>query len=297
MMSRMFVIHARNLVLGMTLVLGQRASTGALSAQIVDFRPSDPAVSGYQLVLDEEFNYPDTGFIDFTGRDPDKLWHAGLWHQGGRIPGADLYRVARGILTIEDSGAAGIGTNLCTSTAQFPTKLGRAFRGGYIELRVLTHNWGGAGLYSLAWQQGDVAAVKTYGGGAELDILETDESSPDKAVTTEHSDSLGRRDGFGADRMNANYLNTIADPPMVGKWHTVGVLWTRNEVTWYVDGKSVSRAPAEPPLWQPMTLCLWASPGGVMGGPTKQPAEVQYDWVHVWQLPNSNGDETLKPPK
>jgi Glycosyl hydrolases family 16 len=252
-----------------------------------NFDPLNPAASGYKLVLDEEFNYSNTRFIDFTGEDTSKLWHSGLWYQRDAIPPASLYSVSDSILTIQDSGMVGIGTNLCTTTAQYPTQSGKSFKGGYIELRLLTHNWGGAGLYSVAWAQRDMAAIALHNGGAELDILETDESHPNVAVTSEHSDSLGAKYGYGADKFNRNNVNVIANPPMEGKWHTAGVLWTQSDVTWYVDGRIVSHAPAWPQLWQPMMLCLWASPGGVMGGQTVKPAEVRYDWVHVWQLPGS----------
>lgn len=287
-MSRLF--------LGAIGALAAVAAANKASAAQTAFDPARPEAAGYRLVLDEEFNYSDAAFIDFTGHDASKLWHSGLWYQEGSIPSEAFYQVANGLLTVKDSGEAGIGTNLCTTTAQQPTQPGRVFRGGYFETRLLTHNWGGAGLYSVAWQRGDIEAVRSYSGAAELDILETDEAYPNIAMTTEHSDSLGAKKGFGADRTNRNNVNVIADPPMEGKWHTVGVLWTKRMITWYVDRKIVATARAFPQLWQPMSLCLWASPGGATGkGSTLQPAEVKYDWVHVWQLPGSS-DAAGEPP-
>jgi beta-glucanase (GH16 family) len=206
-----------------------------------------------------------------------------MWWSGPA--GSQYYSISDGILTV--TGNSGLGLNLCTRPASQSEGDGLTWTGGYFEFRILAHDWSGGGLYSAAWAERNFSLIGSYGGGSELDILETDEGTPDTAVTTLHSNTqsssqLNNEYGLQPDRQNTNNNNKIPNPPMVGKWHTVGALWTQTKVTWYVDNLQVATTTAFPSDWQPMYLCLWTSPGGVNGGPTVLPVQSQYDFVHIW---------------
>jgi beta-glucanase (GH16 family) len=70
--------------------------------------------------------------------------------------------------------------------------------------------------------------------------------------------------------------------PVLGTWHTYGLLWTREEITWYIDDVKITSARPFPSTWQSAQLILSASPGGVNGSAsTVLPPITQVQWVRV----------------
>jgi hypothetical protein len=63
----------------------------------------------------------------------------------------------------------------------------------------------------------------------EIDVIETDGKFPDTAVCTLHKNTSG--DGGVPDQINQPN-NFLLNQKLLGGWHTYGVLWTTNQVTW-----------------------------------------------------------------
>src|SRR5205823_232235 len=84
-------------------------------------------------------------------------------------------------------------------------------------------------------------------------------------------------------------LGDLAD-----SWHTYGLLWTPTKVSWYLDGQQIATATLYANSTnQPMFMLLSMWNGGALSGSGTPSAaapsviESQFDWVRVWQLPNS----------
>jgi beta-glucanase (GH16 family) len=96
-----------------------------------------------------------------------------------------------------------------------------------------------------------------------------------------HQNSSG--DGGVPDAMNSNNRHDT-NTPLVGYWHNYGLLWTPNQLTWYVDEIPIMSLPPYASTNQPTQLILTAGAGGVNGSPSKtNPPIIKVDWVRVWQ--------------
>ncbi len=98
--------------------------------------------------------------------------------------------------------------------------------------------------------------------------------------------------------MHFHYLDGAEDDRSTGQdvrtdnlaqdWHVYGLEWSKDAITWFLDGKPVwqfadaARIPA-----QPMYLLMNLAVGGEWpGNPDKDtvfPAEFQIDYVRIWQ--------------
>ena len=116
----------------------------------------------------------------------------------------------------------------------------------------------------------------------EIDIMESDPSTPAKVWCTLHSNSSSSG-GVKDQQNNPNYYPMPNGGSIIGQWHTYGLLWTENALTWYVDNVRIVTLPSYASTWQPVQLILGVGPGGVNGGTsTVLPPTVQVDWVRVW---------------
>ncbi len=104
----------------------------------------------------------------------------------------------------------------------------------------------------------------------ELDVMEV-------LGSCSHSGSLG-----------FHFHNTLgafggcASPVLTPGWHTFGADWQAGVVTYYYDGQQVGQVTTGI-TGSPMYLILNNSIDPTWGGPTLAPADLQVDYVRVWQ--------------
>ena len=65
-------------------------------------------------------------------------------------------------------------------------------------------------------------------------------------------------------------------------WHTYGAVWAPGSVTYYYDGVKVGQITSGI-TGQPMYIILNQAVSSVHGGPLLTPADMQVDYVRVWQ--------------
>ena len=238
--------------------------------------PLQAAEAGYtHLSFDEECHTAlDIGY----GTDGHK-WNAGMWWEP--VPRPSSFIVKNGILTITPTTSTNV--NLCTQFHDYSG--GRYFRGGYFEAKMLCTDWSAFWLYCADRPQvnGSLVTSDPLTQTSEIDIVETDPGVAyvNTVTTTVHRNTGG--DGGIPDLHNSKNNNQIGSP-VLGEWHTFGVLWTQSTVTWYVDNVKVCSRRAFPSTWQPMQLILGVGPGGVNGSTsTTIPPTLAVNWVRVWQ--------------
>jgi beta-glucanase (GH16 family) len=237
--------------------------------------PAQALNAGFsKLAFDDEFNGPlDVGY----GTDGHK-WNAGLWWE--KIPSPRAFSVDGGVLTITARATQAV--DLCT---QFHDASGGTyFKGGYFEARMICTDWSAFWLFCadrpFVWGN-LVLPSNPMTWTNEIDVIETDGKFPYTAVCTLHKNTSG--DGGVPDQINQPN-NFLLNRKLLGGWHTYSVLWTTNQVTWYVDNIKVATTAPFQSTWQPVQLILTASPKGVNGSSsTVLPPTTQVKWVRVWE--------------
>jgi len=240
--------------------------------------PPQAVAAGFtSLNFDQEPGTWDIGY----GTDGHK-WSANMWWES--IPTSANYVNSNGIMTL--TGTGNVETDLCTQFHDYSG--GTYFQGGYFEAYMSTTDWSAFWLFCAdrPWVWGSlVLPSNRLTWTNEIDIIETDPSAAyvNNVTTTIHENTSS--DGV-PDVINPNNNNTISDGPVEATWHIYGVLWTRSQVTWYVDNVEVCTYPTFASTWQPVQLILTAQPGGVNGSPSDvTPPITQVQWVRVWETP------------
>jgi beta-glucanase (GH16 family) len=144
-----------------------------------------------------------------------------------------------------------------------------AFKYGYYEVAVRAP--AGQGLWAAAWAFG-VDLVPPF----ELDNVEVLGSDPHTAIVT----------GIFPGGQLSQHLR---GPDFSAGFHTFGVDWEPDQVSWYIDGKLAPQTisdPGEIPD-KPMFLMIDLAVGGEWPGPpnsrTPFPASLDIDYVRVLQ--------------
>ena len=133
----------------------------------------------------------------------------------------------------------------------------------------------GKGLWPAFW-------LLNQAGGwpPEVDVFEVLGQTPTSLFTAVHTKSSGRHVGTGE-------TTTVAD--MTDDFHVYSVDWGPQVVIFYFDGEEVWRHPTPRDMHKPMFLIVNLAVGGHWPGPpnaeTVFPANLDVDWVRVWQRP------------
>ncbi len=150
---------------------------------------------------------------------------------------------------------------------------------GYFEIRARMPK-PGPGLWSAFWL---LAGHKQW--PPEIDILEVS----GKRAAELHTNFLTRT-ATGSVKGNGLPINTGVD--LSADFHTYGLRWTADDLTWYFDGTEVRRAPTPDDMHTPMYLLVNLAigdpkddPGGWIGLPdatTPFPACLAVDYLRCW---------------
>jgi beta-glucanase (GH16 family) len=156
---------------------------------------------------------------------------------------------------------------------------------GLIEARMKIP--AGAGLWPAFWMLGDDVNRVGWPACGEVDVLE--------ALGQDPSVAHGFLNGPSDD--GSHYTvgrGTVSSRSLASGFHTYGISWSRNSITWFLDGVPYATVTPKdlPPgaKWvynRPFHLVLDLAVGGSWAGPpnasTRFPATLLVDWVRVYQ--------------
>jgi len=121
----------------------------------------------------------------------------------------------------------------------------------------------------------------------ELDVVEALGSDTATAFMTAHSNSTG-------EHTKAGFTSWAGD--ISAGMHTYGVLWTPDDLIWYVDGAEVFRTATPPDMNQPMYMVTNLAIGGVLPGDPDADfggADLKIDYIRAYQLNDGSIPSTV----
>lgn len=159
---------------------------------------------------------------------------------------------------------------------------------GYFEMRAELPS--GNGAWPAFW-----LLPETSNPGMELDILETAGNNPNYIKMTAHDTSYtGGTVGFGAYVANATT-----------SFHTYGLLWTAQTITWFIDGAAVAQIATPADMNKPMYILLDEAISSGYGtvDPNNMPDGFKLDYVRAYTVaaapvvaPTAGSQATLTAP-
>jgi beta-glucanase (GH16 family) len=148
---------------------------------------------------------------------------------------------------------------------------------GYFEMRAELP--AGQGLWPAFW-----LLPKDNSWPPELDVMEMIGNQPDELVTTVHSQVSGTNE------LSPTHFDTGAgtyEPGMTTGFHTYGVDWEPNTITWYFDGQKVFQTATPADMNKPMYMIADLAVGGYWPGDpdtsTPFPAQMKIDYLRAYQ--------------
>jgi hypothetical protein len=162
---------------------------------------------------------------------------------------------------------------------------GFSYTYGYYEGRVRIPR--GNGFWPSLWEL--PVAAEQHGGwpdSGEFDVFEIPGNDPTEYHFTAHWGGTGGECGHPCSAQQA----VISDA--AENWHTYGLDWEPDGLTWYVDGKKMGETITDPAAVKnyPFYIIANFSVGGDWGplrggtdGSTPFPASMDIDWLRVYQ--------------
>ena len=159
---------------------------------------------------------------------------------------------------------------------------GFVFRYGYAEVRMKVP--AGNGLFPAFWLK------PAFPGSSPRDPFEIDtfEFHGDQPATAEMGYRMGE---WGSEKVCKQFAHPSPGASLTDAFHTYGVDWEPDAVTFFLDGVAVNTCTPDQihiPDVSSFLIIQWQLEDGELGhapiGPnTPLPAQVQLDWVHVYQ--------------
>jgi beta-glucanase (GH16 family) len=227
--------------------------------------PLGIANEGYRLVLNENFSGPELN---------QDVWN--LRFRSGTTNPPELEEYVPAGVKVE-SGLLSL-TALPNPNGRFPFTSGMIassdrfyFQYGYVEIRAKVPK--GQGLWPALW-----LLAQDQKSANEIDIMEVIGKETAVVHTTLH---YGVHDG-GEKKWEGS---TVSGPDFSQDFHTFGVDWQWNKITWYIDGRSVYQVTDHIPR-EPMFLIANLAVGGNWPGSPDQtthfPANFYIDYIRVY---------------
>jgi beta-glucanase (GH16 family) len=264
----------------------------------VDAQPST-ALPGWTLVWSDEFNDP-------AGTLPDPA-HWGYALGDGSSSGnpgwgnheleyytqdpANASTDGQGNLLITArpaDGSIGCYYGTCRYTsARLLTKDRFEFTYGHVEARIKVPS--GAGAWPAFWMLGSNIDTLAWPRCGEVDVMEQVGRLPNRVYGTIHGP------GYSGNRAVSATIDL--PQPVADEFHVFAIDWTRNNLTWTVDGKPylhASSGDVAPNRWAfnlPFFLLLNLAVGGDFGGPVgadaQFPQSMSVDYIRVYRAAGS----------
>jgi beta-glucanase (GH16 family) len=230
--------------------IGDGKTLTFLDADVSDFTAADFALSfspaGLTLTFDDEFNS-----LSASPNGAATTWMTS-YYNGQRTlgqeeqyfsdssVGVDPFSIADGILTITASDGSNpdglpYDSGVLTTYQSFSQEY------GYFEIRAALPT--GQGAWPAFWM---LPANGSW--PPELDVFEAiGTASPGNIYVTTHSDATGS---------NVTSSQLVQVPGGIGAFHTYGVDWEPDTITFYIDGNEVASMPTPADMHQPMYMLV-----------------------------------------
>ena len=154
--------------------------------------------------------------------------------------------------------------NMDYTSGLLTTKESFAQQYGYFEARIQIPS--GSGLWPTFW------LLPTDGSWPpEIDVMENYGSA--LSTFTAHSGATGQHTQAAA---------TDFDPDVANAFHTYGMLWTKDTLTWYLDGVEVFETPTPADYDKPMYMLLNLAVNG--SAPAGTSGQMNVDYVRAYTL-------------
>ena len=265
-MSRWFMIGAA--------ILG-------LSGTVFSQTPPPPA-TGYHLVFADDFKNLDLS-PDGHGAH---TWYEGIWFSKQHAPPDNIKRTADGLELTWTRGQGQPDTSISTFGRNGAAS--GSWRYGYYEVRMKWKPEPGA--WPAVWLIPNVAGHLRESG--EIDIFEGDGDTPRTFYGTLHhwQEAPGNPNSM-VDSVNTGKSNRFGLPSGVNleQFHTYGMLWEPNRVTWYFDDKAL-HSETSYPVFGTQNYCLiigmqegsnWKE--GNLDRVDARQMNLDLQWVRIWQ--------------
>jgi hypothetical protein len=241
-----------------------------------------PAVRDYRLVFCDDFTNLD---LSPDGRGVHR-WYEGVWYSQHRAPLSNIVSTEEGLTLTWTRGQEQPDTSIATHSQK--GEKSEAWRYGYFEVRMRWNPEPGA--WPAIWLLPVLAGEPQEMG--ELDIFEGNADHPHSYFGVIHH---WRRDPADATKMidvqNNGSSEGYALPPGTDlrEFHTYGLLWEPDKVTWYFDDKPLhSEASYSIFSSQEYSLIIGMQAGakwqlGNLEGVTAEKMSMRVSWARVWQ--------------
>ncbi len=134
------------------------------------------------------------------------------------------------------------------------------FRYGYFQVRAKTTT--NPGWHSSFWMfAGNGATTYTPGAYTEIDDFEINSAMPEVISMGRLEWAKGRM--VASTRCNAHYKPGYST---AGAYHTYGLQWTEQEITYYLDGSKICSQPYPPEQYRHDPLNIWLTAIGYSSG-------------------------------
>jgi beta-glucanase (GH16 family) len=148
---------------------------------------------------------------------------------------------------------------------------------GYFEMRAKMP--AGQGLWPAFW-----LLPENNNWPPELDVMEMLGQYKWTVVNTVHSQVSGTKQ-LGTNHYTTSQATNVAN--MTTGFHTFGVDWEPNTITWYVDGQKTFQTATPADMNQPMYMLANLAVGGYWPGSpnstTPFPAQMQIDYIRAYE--------------
>lgn len=265
------------------------ALLGALLPILTFAQSTPPQASGYRLVFSDDF---DTLDLSPDGKGVHK-WYEGVWFSHHHAPLTSIAAERSAVSLTWNRGQEQPDTSIATFSRYSPSF--HAWRYGYLEARMKWKPDPGAwpALWLIPVQ--DATREDVYAGvkeSGEIDIFEGNGQSPQSFFGTIHD---WRQDPENLNKMkdiaNTGKNNRFPLPQETdfSQYHTYGMLWEPEKITWFFDGKPLHSEKTYTVFdRQDYFLIIGMQEGSGwkesdLTGVTSEQMTLTVDWVRVWQ--------------
>jgi beta-glucanase (GH16 family) len=261
--------------------IGNGKTLTFLDADVSQFTAADFALpmstSGLKLTFDDEFNSlsaspngaATTWMSSYVNGARTQAQELGYFSDSS--VGVNPFSVANGVLTItaaNGSNPSGLpyDTGVLTTYQSFSQEY------GFFEIRAALPT--GQGAWPAFWM---LPANGSW--PPELDVIEAiGTASPGNVTVTTHSAATGS---------NVMDAQLVQVPGGIGGFHTYGVDWEPDTITFYIDGNAVASMPTPADMHQPMYMLMDLAMGAQGSWPGAAPAtgpaqQMQVDYVRAY---------------
>jgi beta-glucanase (GH16 family) len=247
---------------------------------VLSYGQTPPAAAGYHLAFSDDFSHFDLS----PDRGGAHTWYEGVWFNTHRAPMSNIKSTPDGLILTWTRGQDSANTSI--STFSQTGKTDHSWKYGYFETRM---RWTPTtGAWPAIWFIPDLTGDQVETG--EFDLFEGNGDRPHTFFGTIH-DWHQSHSGKMVDIKNSAQSNRfdLPEDTNFSEFHTYGVLWLPDSITWYFDDKPIHTEKSYP-IFSAQTYCIiismqegvrWRE--GDLDGVQANQLDMNVKWIKVWQ--------------